>query len=96
MAGVRPGDGIQGDYNDVKSRLDALKPGEEQVFTVDRYGTAAGIQKVKVEIVGARAELSNIWYADLWYPIAGALFLCCGLFLFATAYIKPTPLWRLR
>jgi hypothetical protein len=39
-------------------------------------------------------QLAAIWYADLWYPIAGAVFLALGLFVFATVPLAPAPLWR--
>ena len=89
QAGLRRGDSFQGDYFVVKKRLNSLEAGEKQMFAVNRDG-----RQIQVELIGGPPDLIGIWYADIGYPIAGAVFLCIGLLIFATASLKPIPLWR--
>jgi hypothetical protein len=35
-----------------------------------------------------------VWYADLWYSIAGVLFAAMAVLLFATGPLAPAPYWR--
>ena len=68
---------------------DKVKQGDKQTFTVRRSG-----KDVMIEASAAPNQLAAVWYANLWYPIAGALFICVGIIAFATASVAPPPLWR--
>jgi hypothetical protein len=90
-AGFRAGDIIQTpeSIEAVRAALDAVQTGEKKAFTVKR-----GEAELVIEGVRTKPELAAIWYAHLWYPIAGGLFLCLGILVFATSPLVPSPLWR--
>jgi hypothetical protein len=90
-AGFRVGDEIQKPrtINDVRDAESRMKPGAKQAFAVRR-----GDQVLAIESDGVAPELAAVWYAGLWYPIAGILFLCIGVLVFATEPMEPTPMWR--
>jgi hypothetical protein len=91
LAGLRAGDSIRhpGGFDEVNRRIRHLQPGEKTSFIVIRHG-----EESAVEVTGTRPQVAAIWYADLWYPIAGLLFLIVGLLVFATSPLTPAPLWR--
>jgi len=90
-AGFRSGDEIldAGNFDEVQSTLRLIRPGERRVFHVRNESTDRS-----VEAVGLTPELAAVWYATLWHPIAGTVFLALGLLVFATAPVEPPPLWR--
>src|SRR5262249_3351452 len=90
-AGFREGDIIQKPDNieAVRTALDAVQRGEKQAFAVKCQETELAIEASRVT-----PEVAAIWYANLWYPIAGALFLCLGILVFATSPLVPAPWWR--
>jgi hypothetical protein len=90
-AGFRAGDIIQipASIGDVRAALDAVQNGEKRSFTVKR-----GEAELMIEAARSKPELAAIWYPHAWYPIAGALFLCIGILVFATSPLVPAPLWR--
>jgi len=91
QTGFRVGDVViePANYASFSQSWDRVKKGEKQTFTVRRGG-----QDVVLEASPAPDQLAVVWYANLWYPIAGALFLCIGIMVFATASLAPPPLWR--
>lgn len=90
-AGLLAGDGIEhpAGFDGVQHELRTLRPGEKRSFAVVRQG-----EQLTVEIVGASPQLAAVWYAHVWYPIAGVLFLALCLLLFGTAPLSPPPYWR--
>jgi hypothetical protein len=90
-AGFRAGDIIQTPegFEAVGAAVEAVQRGEKQAFTVKRGDT-----ELVIEAARATPELAAIWYAHLCYPIAGALFLCIGVLVFAITSLTPAPLWR--
>jgi hypothetical protein len=90
-AGFRAGDIIKTPetFDAERAAVDAVNKGETRVFNVKR-----GETEVKIEPARTKPEIAAIWYAHLWYPIAGALFLCLGILLFATETLDPVPMWR--
>ena len=90
-AGLLAGDGIEhpGGFDGVQRDLRSLRPGEKLTFHVVRNN-----ENISVEIVGASPQLAAMWYAHVWYPIAGVLWLALGLLCYATAPLTPPPYWR--
>jgi hypothetical protein len=90
-AGFRVGDEIQKPrtIDDVRDAECRMKQGMKQAFTVRR-----GEQVLEIESIGFAPNLAAVWYAHLWYPIAGMLFLSIGIFAFATEPLEPAPLCR--
>ena len=90
-AGFREGDVFQrpASFRALKAAEEAVRLGEKQVFTIKR-----GETEMTIEGVHPKAELAAIWYASAWDPVAGALFLCLGILLFATGPLVPVPWWR--
>jgi hypothetical protein len=90
-AGFRADDIIQSPENHeaVRAALAAVQHGEKRAFTIKR-----GDAELVIEAARPEPELAAVWYAHEWYPIAGVLFLCLGLLVFATSPLVPSPLWR--
>jgi hypothetical protein len=90
-AGFRVGDIIQkpGDFDGVRAALAAVQRGEKQIFTIKRGETELALEPTRSD-----PDIAAIWFAHEWYPIAGALFLSIGIFVFATGRLVPAPLWR--
>jgi hypothetical protein len=108
-AGFRTGDIIHkpATHEGVTAALKAVQRGENQTLTIKRgvgprlaeylpaLLPAVGPETALViEAARPTPELAAVWYAHLWYPIAGALFLCLGILVFATGPLVPAPLWR--
>jgi hypothetical protein len=90
-AGFRVGDAIKNPrtIDDVRKAEGRMKRGAKQVFHVRRDE-----HELVIESNGFAPDLAAVWYAHPWYPIAGMLFLCIGVFAFATEPSQPAPLWR--
>ncbi|MBS0266883.1 MAG: PDZ domain-containing protein, partial [Planctomycetes bacterium] len=90
-AGFRQGDVIDSPptFGECDVALEAVRRGETRRFMVRR-----GADTVEIEAARTKPELAAIWYAGVWYPIAGALFCGMGLLVFATAPIVPAPWTR--
>ena len=91
QTGFRVGDIVKEptNYASFSKSWDRVKEGEKQTFTVRR-----GAQDVVLEAAAAPNQIAVVWYANLWYPIAGASFILVGILVFATAGVSPPPLWR--
>jgi hypothetical protein len=90
-AEFRTGDVIQNPANidGFRGAEEALRRGERRQFVIRR-----GEEEVVIQAGPAPPELAAVWYADLWYPVAGAVFSCIGLLVFATGPLAPAPWWR--
>jgi hypothetical protein len=90
-AGFRAGDIIQKPetFDAVRAALAAVERGEKQTFSIKRGETEVALEPTRPD-----QEIAAVWYAHLWYPIAGALFLYIGILVFATSPLTPVPLWR--
>ncbi len=90
-SGFRVGDEIHKPptIDDVRDAEIRMNQGEKLAFTVRR-----GEQVLAIESDGFPPQLAAVWYADPWHPIAGIIFLCIGVFVFATEPLEPAPLWR--
>jgi hypothetical protein len=90
-AGFQTGDEIQ-----TPRTIDAMREAQNRINQGNReaFLVRRGKDLVAIDTDGAPPELAAVWYADLWYPIAGTLFLCIGVLVFATAPLAPPPLWR--
>jgi tRNA A-37 threonylcarbamoyl transferase component Bud32 len=91
QTGFRVGDTVKEptNYASFSKSWDKVKQGEKQTFTVRRNG-----QDVRLEATAGQNQIAVVWYANLWYPIAGALFILVGIIIFATSPVTPPPLWR--
>jgi len=91
QTGFRLGDIVKEptNYASFSKSWDKVKQGEKQTFTVRRNG-----QDVVLEATAGQNQIAVVWYANLWYPIAGALFILVGIVVFATAPVASPPLWR--
>jgi tRNA A-37 threonylcarbamoyl transferase component Bud32 len=91
QTGFRVGDVVKDHTNfaSFSKSWDKVKEGEQQTFTVRRNG-----QDVVLEATAGQNQIAAVWYANLWYPIAGALFILVGIIVFATSPVAPPPLWR--
>jgi hypothetical protein len=91
QTGFRVGDTVKEptNYASFSKSWDKVKQGEKQTFTVRRNG-----QDVRLEATAGQNQIAVVWYANLWYPIAGALFILVGIIKFATSPVTPPPLWR--
>lgn len=89
--GFREGDIIDSPrtFDEFSIALKAINQGESQRFTVRR-----GQDNLVIEAIPTDSELAAIWYADAWYPVAGAITLAIAILVFATAPIVPAPWWR--
>jgi hypothetical protein len=87
-SGFRVGDIIDSPrtFHEFDAALDAVQRGEVRRFTVLR-----GTDELVIEAARTEPELAAIWYADAWYPIAGAIFFGIAVLVFATAPIVPAP-----
>lgn len=90
-SGFRAGDELldAGSFHAAQAALRAMRAGERRTFQV-RNGT----ESRSIEAVAVKPELAAVWYGNLWYPIAGGVFLALGLWALATAPLVPPPLWR--
>lgn len=91
QVGFHVGDVIvdPGDFRGVEQAIDEARRGIVHRFKVDRDG-----QSLMLEGGNTPAQLAAVWYAGLWYPIAGGIFLDLAIVLFATGPLKPAPYWR--
>jgi predicted Ser/Thr protein kinase/ribosomal protein L7/L12 len=76
-------------YASLSQAFDRVRKGDKRTFTVRRGG-----QEVRLDASAGPNQVAVVWYANRWYPIAGALFICVGIIVFATAPVAPPPLWR--
>lgn len=90
-AGFRSGDLIRtpATFDEVEATLAGVDRGEKHAFTVQR-----GETELMIEAARPEPELAAVWYADIWYPVAGGIFLVLGVLVFATAPLTPPPWWR--
>lgn len=69
--------------------LEGLQPGETARLRVRR-----GATNVELAVTGVEPPLAHIYYASVWYPVAGVTGLALGLIVFAPQPMRPAPRWR--
>ncbi|HUD47554.1 MAG TPA: hypothetical protein VMR33_12030, partial [Candidatus Baltobacteraceae bacterium] len=91
QSGFRVGDVVKepATFASFSQKWDRVKQGENEKFTVQRGG-----KDVTIKASAGENQIAVVWYANLWYPVAGALFIFVGIIVFATGPVVPPPLWR--
>lgn len=77
------------DNSGMTTALEALGPGEEARFRVQR-----GSAELDLIARGVEPPVAMIYYPTFGHPVAGGVGLAMGLLVLATQPLRPAPLWR--